>query len=85
MNSELYDILSRPLITAEAITTAFDHCVTRIDIQEVISTIPKQFGKFEVICIDEDHTYFVIQNLVNFRGKELTYVCTHEFYKIGGY
>jgi hypothetical protein len=84
MNSELYDILSRPLITAEAITIAFDRCVTRMDIHEVISKIPKQFGKFEVICIDEDHTYFVIQHLVNFRGKEFTHVTTHEFYKIGG-
>lgn len=84
MNSELYNILSRPLMTPEAIAAAFDRCVTRLDIREVISKIPKQFGKFEIICIDETYTYFVIQNLVNFQGKELTYVTTHEFYKIGG-
>ena len=84
MNSELYDILSRPLMTPEAIAAAFDRCVTRIDIRDVISKIPKQFGKFEIICIDEAYTYFVIQNVVNFKGKELTHVSTHEFYKIGG-
>jgi hypothetical protein len=53
-------------------------------VHEVISKIPKQFGEFEIICVDEDHTYFVIQNLINFRGKELSHVTTHEFYKIGG-
>ena len=83
MNIYLRDILSRP-ITAEDITKAFDLCVTRADIYLVISEIPEKFGKFEIICTDEDHTYFVIQNLVNFRGKELTHVSTHEFYKIGG-
>mgnify|MGYP003292180462 CR=1 FL=1 len=84
MNTDLRDILSRPLMTTEDITLAFDRCVTRGDIHEVISKIPKQFGKFEVLCTDEDYTYFVIQNLVNFRGKELSHVTTHEFYKIGG-
>ena len=83
MNTELRDILSRP-ITTEDITKAFDRCVTCADVHKVISKIPKQFGKFELLCIDEDHTYFVIQNLVNFRGKKLSYVTTHEFYKIGG-
>ena len=83
MNTELRDILSRP-ITTEDITKAFDRCVTRADIYLVISNIPEQFGKFEIICTDEDYTYFVIQNLVNFRGKEFTHVTTHEFYKIGG-
>ena len=85
MNTELCNILSRQLITAEDIVSAFDYCVTRADIYEVISKIPKQFGKYEILCVDEDRTYFVIQNLVNFRGKELTHVTTHEFYKIGGY
>lgn len=84
MNTELRDILSRPMDT-EDIAKAFDRCITRADIYEVISKIPDQFGKFEIICIDEDYTYFVIQNLVNFRGKELIHVTTHEFYKIGGY
>jgi hypothetical protein len=83
MNTQLRDILSR-LLTAEDIAKAFDHCVTRADIYLVISEIPEQFGKFEIICTDEDYTYFVIQNLVNFQGKELTHVTTHEFYKIGG-
>ena len=83
MNIYLRDILSNPL-TAETIAKAFDLCVTRADIYLVISEIPEKFGKFEIICTDEDHTYFVIQNLVNFRGKELTHVSTHEFYKIGG-
>lgn len=84
MNTGLRDIISN-ITTTEDITKAFAHCVTRADIHEVICQIPKQFGKFELICTDEDYTYFVIQNLVNFRGKELTYVTTHEFYKIGGY
>lgn len=83
MNTELRNSLSR-LQTIEDITKAFDLCVTRADIYLVISEIPEQFGKFEIICVDEDHTYFVIQNLVNFRGKEFTHVTTHEFYKIGG-
>lgn len=83
MNIHLRDLLSR-LLTAEDIAKAFDYCVTRADIYLVISEIPEQFGKFEIICTDEDYTYFVIQNLVNFQGKELTYVSTHEFYKIGG-
>ena len=84
MNTELRDILrSRPL-TSEDIAKAFDRCVTRADVYLVISEIPEQFGKFEIICTDEDYTYFVIQNLVNFQGKELTHVTTHEFYKIGG-
>ena len=83
MNTYLQDILEKHL-TAEDITKAFDLCITRADVYTVISKIPKQFGKFEVICIDEDHTYFVIQNSVNFRGKKLTHVTTHEFYKIGG-
>ena len=83
MNTELRDLLDN-LITAEDIAKAFDRCVTRADIYLVISEIPEQFGKFEIICTDEDYTYFVIQNLVNFRGKELTHVTTHEFYKIGG-
>ena len=84
MNTELRDILSKQL-TAEDIIKAFDYCITRADIYEVIGKIPEQFGKFEIICVDEDYTYFVIQNLVNFRGKELSHVTTHEFYKIGGY
>ena len=83
MNTELRDLLDN-LITAADITKAFDRCVTRADIYLVISEIPEQFGKFEIICTDEDYTYFVIQNSVNFRGKELTHVTTHEFYKIGG-
>ena len=83
MNTYLRDILSKPL-TAEDIAKAFDYCVTRADIYLVISEIPEQFGKFEIICTDEDYTYFVIQNLVNFQGKELMHVTTHEFYKIGG-
>ena len=83
MNPQLRDSLSR-LQTIEDIIKAFDFCVTRADIYLVISEIPEQFGKFEIICVDKDHTYFVIQNLVNFRGKELTHVTTHEFYKIGG-
>ena len=83
MNTQLRDILSKPL-TTEDIAKAFDRCVTRADIYLVISEIPAQFGKFEIICTDEDYTYFVIQNLVNFQGKELTRVTTHEFYKIGG-
>lgn len=83
MNMQLRDILSNQL-TSEDIAKAFDLCVTRADIYEVISQIPAKFGKFEIICIDEDYTYFVIQNLVNFQGKELTHVTTHEFYKIGG-
>jgi hypothetical protein len=84
MNTELRDILSKPL-TTEDITKAFDRCSTRADIYEIISKIPKQFGKFEILSTDEDYTYFVIQNSVNFRGKELLYVTTHDFYKIGGY
>ncbi len=84
MNTELRDILSKQL-TTEDITKAFDCCITRADIYEVISQIPKEFGKFSIICVDEDSTYFVIQNVVNFRGKELSHVTTHEFYKIGGY
>jgi hypothetical protein len=83
MHTDLRNILRKQL-TAEDITKAFDLCVTRADVYKVISKIPKQFGKFEIICIDEDHTYFVIQNLVNFRGKKLTQITTHEFYKIGG-
>ncbi len=83
MNIQLRDILSNQL-TSEDITKAFDLCVTRADIYEVISRIPEQFGKFEIICTDEDYTYFVIQNSINFRGKELSHVTTHEFYKIGG-
>lgn len=83
MNTELRDIINK-IITTEDITKAFDYCVTRADIYEVINKVPEQFGKFEIICVDEDYTYFVVQNLVNFRGKELTYVSTHEFYKIGG-
>ena len=84
MTAHLRDIISN-LLTTEDITKAFDHCVTRADVYEVISKIPKQFGEFEIICVDEDYTYFVIQNLVNFQSKELTHVTTHEFYKIGGY
>ena len=84
MNTELRDILSRPLMATEDIAKAFDCCVTRADIYLVISEIPAQYGKFEIICTDEDYTYFVIQNLINFRGKEFSYVSTHEFYKIGG-
>ena len=83
MNTELRDILGK-LITTEDITKAFDRCVTRADIYEVISRIPEKFGKFEIICTDEEYTYFVVQNLVNFKGKELSHVSTHEFYKIGG-
>jgi hypothetical protein len=83
MNTLLRDILSNQL-TSETIAKAFDLCVTRADIYKVISEIPEQFGKFEIICTDEDYTYFVIQNLVNFHGKKLTHVTTHEFYKIGG-
>ena len=83
MNTELRDILSKQL-AAEDITKAFDYCVTRADIHEVINHIPKQFGEFEIICTDDACTYFVIQNLVNFRGKKLSNVTTHEFYKIGG-
>ena len=83
MNTELRDILSKPL-TTEDIVKAFNRCATRTDVYEVISKIPKQFGKFEILCTDEDYTYFVIQNLVSFGGKELTHVTTHEFYKIGG-
>lgn len=84
MNTQLRDIISN-LVTTEDIAKAFDCCVTRADVYEVISKIPEEFGKFEIICVDEDHTYFVIQNLVNFKGKEFLHVCTHEFYKIGGY
>ena len=84
MNIHLRDLISK-LLTTEDITKAFDYCVTRADVHEVISKIPKQFGEFEIICVDEDYTYFVIQNLVNFQGKELTHVTTHEFFKIGGY
>ena len=84
MNTKLRDSLSK-LLTIEDILIAFDCCVTRADVHEVISKIPKQFGEFEIICVDEDHTYFVIQNLINFMGKELSHVTTHEFYKIGGY
>jgi hypothetical protein len=84
MNTQLRDIISN-LKTTENITKAFDYCVTRADVYEVISKIPEEFGKFEIICVDEDHTYFVIQNLVNFKDVELTYITTHEFYKIGGY
>ena len=83
MNTQLRDTLSKQL-DAEDITKAFDCCVTRADIYEVINKIPKQFGEFEILCVDENRTYFVIQNVVNFRGKELSYVTTHEFYKIGG-
>lgn len=84
MNTDLRDILNK-LLTTEDINKAFSYCVTRSDIYKVIHKIPKQFGKFEIICIDEDYTYFVIQNRINFRGKEFSHVCTHEFYKIGGY
>lgn len=84
MNTNLRDIISN-LVTIEDIGRAFDYCRTRADVYEVISKIPKQFGEFEIICVDEGHTYFVIQNLVNFRGTKLMYVTTHEFYKIGGY
>ena len=84
MNTQLRDSLSN-LLTIEDVVKCFDYCVTRADIYKVISEIPEQFGKFEIICTDEDYTYFVIQNLVNFRGKEFSYVTTHEFYKIGGY
>lgn len=85
MNTKLRDLLSKQFTTSEEIALAFDLCSTRSDIYKVIDKIPKQFGKFEIICIDEDYTYFVIQNLVNFRGKKLAHVRTHEFYKIGGY
>lgn len=82
MNTQLRDIIGN-LETAEDIAKAFDCCVTRSDIYEVISKVPKEFGKFEILCVDEDHTYFVIQNLVNFGSKNLSRVTTHEFYKIG--
>jgi hypothetical protein len=83
MNTQLRDSLSR-LQTIEDINNAFSYCVTHADIYLVISEIPEQFGKFEIICVDSDSTYFVVQNIINFRGKELTHVSTHEFYKIGG-
>ena len=83
MNTNLRDRINN-LSTTEDIAKAFDCCTTRADIYAVISKIPKQFGEFEIICVDEDYTYFVIQNLVNFQGKELTHVTTHEYYKIGG-
>ena len=84
MNTYLRDSLSK-LLTTEDVTKAFNLCSTRADVYEVISKVPKEFGEFEIICVDEDYTYFVIQNSINFRGKELTHVSTHEFYKIGGY
>ena len=83
MNTLLRDILSSQL-TAETIAKAFDLCRTRADIYLVISKIPVTFGKFEILSTDEDHTYFVIRNLVNFGDRELSKVTTHDFYKIGG-
>ena len=85
MNTKLRDILSKQFITTEAITLAFSLCSTRSDIYTVINKIPSRFGKFEILNIDEDYTYFVIQNSVNLGGKEFLYITTHEFYKIGGY
>ena len=79
MNTRLHDLL-----TTEDITKAFESCCLRADVYKVISKIPERFGKFEIICVDEDYTYFVVQNSVNFCGKELTRVCTYEFRKIGG-
>ena len=79
MNTRFHDIL-----TTEDITKAFDLCCTRADVYKVISKIPERFGKFEIICVDEEYTYFVVQNLVNFCGKELTHLSTYEFRKIGG-
>ena len=84
MNTKLRNILSRQLKTSASIDAAFDLCSTIADIHEVINRIPEQFGEFKVLDTAEDYTYFVIQNLVNFQGKELTHVSTHEFYKIGG-
>ena len=85
MNTQLRDILSKQFTTTEEVALAFDLCSTRSDIYKVIGKIPQQFGKFEILSTDEDYTYFVIQNSVNFRGKEFLYVTTHDFYKIGGY
>jgi hypothetical protein len=84
MNTKLRDILGRQFTTVEEIALAFDLCSTRSDIYKVISKIPQQFGRFEILSTDEDYTYFVIQNSINFRGKEFLYVTTHDFYKIGG-
>ncbi len=85
MNTKLRDILSKQFITAETITLAFDLCSTRSDIFEVINKIPQRFGKFEILNMDEDYTYFVIQNSVNHNGREFLYITTHDFCKIGGY
>jgi hypothetical protein len=85
MNTKLRDLLNTHYETGSDVAKAFDLCSTRADIYKVISKIPKEFGKFELICVDEDYTYFVIRNTVNFRDKKLLQVTTHEFYKIGGY
>ena len=85
MNTKLRDLLNTHFETDSDIAEAFDLCTTRADVYGVISKIPKEFEKFELICVDEDYTYFVIRNVVNFRGKELLQVTTHEFCKIGGY
>ena len=84
MNIDLQNILNGPLASAADIDQAFDLCVTKSDIYEVIRRVPKQFGNFELLSTDEAYTYFVIQNSVTFCNKKLSRVTTHEFYKLGG-
>ncbi len=84
MNIDLQNLLNGPLTSAADIDQAFDLCVTKADIYEVISRAPKQFGNFELLSTDKDYTYFVIQNSVTFSNKKLSRVTTHEFYKLGG-
>ena len=82
MNAKLQEAITTPMKTILAVRACFDYCCTPEDVQAVIKKIPVKFGKFEVLMISEDKTYFLIQNVFEKDGVMKSQIVAHDFYNI---
>ena len=85
MNEKLTEILHTPMKTILAVRIAFEFCSTRSDLEAVIKKIPEKFGEFEILMIDEERDYFMIQNYFEKDGELKSQIVAYDFYRKGGY
>lgn len=85
MNKKLNEVLHTPMKTILAVRVCFEYCTDRADLEAVIEKIPKKFGEFEILLIDEEQDYFLIQNFFEKNGELKSQIVAYDFYHEGGY
>lgn len=82
MHDKLQRILDLPIRDRDDVKACFDFCQTIEDIREVIRKIPKEFGEFDILHIDEREGYFMIHNFFEKEGSYKYETVSYDFYNI---